>query len=92
MWQVFQTIATSLGATFEAIVTFVVMAGMLIFFAVSFQRGLALSLLGSAGLLLWFYAENLNYLLPMVIFFMVLVLMALSLYMEYKASKSVGLI
>ena len=80
-------IAENLGVAFELIITLITNLGLLVFFTRDFKIGMVLMFILNGGLFMWFYAAGYNYLAPVVLFFMALIIMALTL---YPVSKKVG--
>lgn len=89
MWDVFTTVANNVGMGFEYIALLLVVIGCLIFMARSFKLGLIMLFIFSSGLFMWFYQDgSLKWQYPLIIFFMSLIILSLTLYSEFKASKS----
>jgi hypothetical protein len=80
MWDMFYTIANNLGSSVEIVVLIGLVVGSLIFFAQDFKIGIISLMMSGALGFMWFYSEGLNYKPFIVVFFMSLVLLALSLY------------
>lgn len=80
----------NVGLSFEWTILIIMILGALIFFAKDFKIGMIILLATSAGVFIWFYEKNLNYALPLTVFFMSLVILALSLYAVNKSSATGG--
>ena len=87
---IIDTTIANVGMSGEWIALIITILGALIFFAKDFKLGMIVLLTTSAGLFIWFYEQQWNYVLPLVIFFMSLVIMALSLYAVNKSSATGG--
>lgn len=86
----FTTIATNVGVSFEWIVMIIFLCGGIIFAARDFKLALVMYFVGSAAIFMWFYIAGLNYLVPLVVMFMSLVLMSFSLYAVMKTQQLPG--
>lgn len=73
-------IVTNLGIPFEYIMLILVLAGGIIFFAKGFQFGAVYLFIATGLLFMLCFHWSLNYTLSLVVFFMSLVVMALSFF------------
>jgi hypothetical protein len=80
----------NVGISFEWIMLIITVLGAMIFFAKDFKIGMMILLVTTGGLFIWFYEAGLNYALPLIVFFMALVILALSLYAVNKSSATGG--
>lgn len=81
MWTVFTEVTQAMGTSVEWLVMIILLLGSLTFFAVNFQKGLVALIILCMGTFVWFYAEGLNYGLPLIILLMDIAMMALTLYL-----------
>lgn len=79
MWSAFIDVANNIAMTFENVLLLVFSLGCLIFMAKDFKIGIMALMLSSGGLFAWFYQADLNWTPPLVIFFMSVVILALTL-------------
>lgn len=77
-------VANNIGMSFENVITLITCLGCLVFFAKDFKLGIMLLFIMNGGLFIWFYEAGYNFVPPLVIFFLALVIMALSLYAVNK--------
>lgn len=87
---IFSSVATNVGVSKEWIFLLIVMVGSIIFMAKDFKIGLLVLMVTTASLFVWFYEQNLNWVLPFVVFIACLVIMALSLFAVNKSSTTGG--
>jgi hypothetical protein len=92
-------IISNIGISFEAWIVIVLGLGLLAsFFAKSVQLGLLAMFLGYGAVFLWFYettntaATSLNYILPLVLCLICLVLLSLSLFITHKQAQRGGIV
>lgn len=85
-------VANNIGVSFETALLFVFLLGGGIFYAKSFQIGIIMHFVGSGLLFMLFYALSLNWIAPLVIFFISLVILSFSLYATSKVSQAGGII
>lgn len=83
-------IVENLGVSFETAVCLVFFFGGLVFFAKDFKLGLLMNLLIYAVLFLIFYGTGLNFVVPITMFFLYLIVTSLSLYAIAKVGPSRG--
>lgn len=91
-WIGMDKVFANIGVSFEWTIVLIFLIGSMIFFAVDFKKGIVVSFLGSGGLFLWFYHSGYNYIPPVTLFFLYLIIMSLSLYTVEKTVSSGGLI
>jgi hypothetical protein len=84
------TALTNLGVGFEWLLILLGTLGALIFAAKDFKLMLIVLMTTMAGLFIWFYEINYNYVLPLTLFFMAFVLLCLSLFAVSRTSKTGG--
>jgi len=93
----FVNLAANLSIDIETIILLLVMAGCLVFYAKGFTFGIVMSFLGSGLSFMLIYGlhttfdTNINYAPSLVVFFMCLVVMAITLY-SAKQSQTGDLI
>lgn len=92
VWDVFNTVATNAGSEFGIIIILIAFFGGLIFYSKGFQVGTTVNMIIFAGIFIWFYESRLNFVLPLIIFMMHLVILALSLYFISKTSVQGGFV
>lgn len=83
-------LAANLGVSFENLIIILFIAGALVMFIKDFKIGLIMLFLGSGCILLWFTAWGLALGTITVIFFMSLVIMAITLYTVNKTVQGAG--
>jgi len=86
----FLNIAANNGVSFENIILLIFIFGGCIFYAKDFKLGLVIQFLGSGLLFMWFKTAGLNYMPSLVIFFITLVLLALSIIFVAKTGEHGG--
>lgn len=90
MWDVIQTmIPTNLGMGIEWILVLFFNVCALVFYAKKFMLGIVLSWIINGLLFMWFWAEGLNYVIPLILFFMFLVIMSLTLYVTSQKTQTI---
>lgn len=87
-----QTIVANLGVSFEWVVTIVIFFGGILFYAKDYKLGVIMHFFSFALLFAWFYYAGYNYTPVIVLFFIFLIIMALSLYTISSNKKTTGLI
>lgn len=85
-----QQVITNIGVSFEWTVLIIAILATMPFFAKDFKTGIIALMLSAAGLFVWFYELGYNYTLPLIIFFMSIIVMALSLYGVQSSSATGG--
>lgn len=91
MWSVFEyLVPANVGVSFEVIVVLVVNLGLLVFYAKDFKLGLLSGFLLNAVTFMAFYQFTLNWVVPLVLMFMNLIVMALALYAVSKVDSTRG--
>jgi len=88
----FTNISSNLGLSFEFIVVLLFLFGGIIFMSRNFKLGLVMYFIGAGGLFMWFYQMDLNWAIPLIIFFISLILMAFTFYAVSKQVASQGFI
>lgn len=84
----FTNMVTALGiGSFELLVVLVLFLGGLIFYAKDFKVGVVMSFLKDAAVFIWFYEAGLNFTLPLIMFFLDLVILAFTLYAVQKSAE-----
>lgn len=92
------TLVGGLGVSFEAWVCIGVGLGILVFFAKSVQLGLMTEFIAFSAITFWFWnttqtaATDLNYIIPLILMLIFLVLMALSLFFTHKQETRGGFV
>ena len=86
------TVANNIGVSLETAILLVFLMGGFIFYAKSFQIGIIMHFVGSGLIFMLFYALSLNWVAPLVIFFISLVILSFSLYATSKVSQAGGFI
>lgn len=81
------SMAANLGMSFENIILLIVFSIGLVFYAKDFKIGLIWQAFTAMLLFIWFYDQGMNYAPSIVVFFMTLVILAISLYAVEKASS-----
>ena len=83
-------IITNLGMSIDLIIFLLFTILSILFFALDFKIGLMFELITQAILFMWFYSANYinDYRLPLITFFITLVLFSLSLYFVKKVTIS----
>lgn len=89
MWDAFLSLTSTMGTTVEWLVTIIVLLGSLTFFAADFQKGLIAILILEMGCFVWFYAEGLNYGIPLILMLMDIAIMSLTMYVTASEVKGV---
>lgn len=84
-------IISNIGIPFEIVLLIIILAGGIIFFAKGFQFGAVFLFIATGLLFMLLYHWELNFTLPLIIFFMCLVMMALSFFGNF-ADKQGGLV
>ena len=92
MWDVFNTLAANLGVTFGGLAVTILTVGSFIFMAKDFTIGMFMFLLTQAGTFIWFYQVGFNYHIPLVLFFIGLVIMSLNIYSHFQQARVGGII
>ena len=69
---------SNVGVSFEWIIMIIAVVAILPFAARSFQLAIIILVTEMAGLYIWFKIGGLNYSLPLILFFMAIVILALS--------------
>jgi len=92
MWAVFNTLASNLGMTFGGVVTILFTVASIIFMAKDFTIGMFMFILTQAGIFIWFYQAGLNYAVPLILFFLGIVIISLNLFSHLKQAKVGGFI
>jgi len=81
MIRLFETLLPSmLGVAFEPILLLVTNIGILVFAAKDVRIAFIVGMVMNAGLFWWFYEASLNYVVPLILIFIYLILMAFSIY------------
>lgn len=86
----FTNIAANVGVSFENIILLIFIFGSCIFYAKDFKLGLVIQFLGAGLLFMWFKHAGFNYVPSLVIFFITLVLLALSIIFVAKTGEAGG--
>jgi hypothetical protein len=82
-----EIITDNTGTSFEIWLLIIVMVGSVIFMAKDFKLGVVIQLLLSGGLFMWFYQAGYNWVLPLVLFFINLIILAFTLYAVSKSTE-----
>lgn len=81
-------VVANLNVSFETLMLVLFGLGGLIFYAKDVKLGLVLHMLIYGGLFMWFYTAGYEWAYPLILFFIFMVLLALSLYAVHKASQN----
>lgn len=73
-------ITRNLGFNYETIVLVIMLLGCSVFYAKDFKIGVIMTMVMSGGMFMYFYEWGFNYVPALTIFFISLVVLALSLY------------
>lgn len=92
MWDMFTTVAQNAGTNFEVMIVLIAFFGGLIFYAKGFQVGTVSNLIIYGGIFMWFFEAGLNFTIPLILFMMYIVMMALSLYAVNKVTTKGGVV
>ena len=87
---VIQKIMPNAGVSFEAFILIVITIGGFVFYVKSPQIGLMMHTLMFGCAFMWFYVKDFNWVLPLISFFMCIVLLALSIWATSKVSQLGG--
>lgn len=79
MWDLLTTVGNNLGMSIPNVILLLVVVGNLIFYAMDFKLGNIILFLMSGGLFMLYYNLGWSYVFAVIVFFMSLVVMALSL-------------
>lgn len=79
MWPVFDLVTANIGMSFENTVLFALTVGGLIFFAKDFKLGIILEMLISLLCFIWFYDQSMSWGMSLTVFFVWLVILALTI-------------
>lgn len=90
MWLPLEMVTDNIGMGLSFLLPLLLFVCSLTFFAINFKLGLVLSFLTNFLLFMWFYHLNINYVPALVLSFVMLVLMAFSLYMVHDRSTTIG--
>lgn len=88
MWQMIYTVADNLGMSFEYIIIVVALIGGGVFYAKDFKLGVTLNFFIFGLIFMWFYADSLNYVPALILFFIHLIVMSLTLYFVSRTGGS----
>ena len=91
MWLGVEMLETNVGMGLEHIVLLILIMGGLIFAAKDIKLTFIEWLATSGVCFIWFYERGLDYTIPLVWFFISIILLAFSLFAVNKASKTGGL-
>ena len=92
MWPAITDIATNLGMSFETVILITVLIGGCMFYAKDFKLGLALQLIATGLLFMWFFEQGMNYAPSLIMFLITLVILCFTLYAVSKQSTKGGVI
>lgn len=88
MWELLTTVGENVGMTIPNVLLLIMVVGNLIFWAVDFKLGNVILFLMTGGLFIMYRSLGWNYALPLIVFFMSLVIMAIGLIpISNKASE-----
>ena len=83
-------LATSLGISIDALFCIPLLVGCIVFFASSFSKGLAVTMVIAAGMFVWFYTSpTLNEAYPLVVLLLTLAGMAFVL-LQSSSTQVIG--
>lgn len=82
-----EVIASNLSMGHDIIIFFALNVGCLIFYAAGFKEGITVQMFLNALLALWFYKAGWTWYQPLVAMFIMLIIMAFSLYFTSRAAN-----
>lgn len=88
----FQVLENGLSMDFSTQILIVVNLGLLVFYAKDFKLGLSLSFLFNGLLFMWFFNQEWNWVLPLILFFMSLIFLSLTLYAVSRVTSARGFV
>ena len=83
-------VVDNVGVSFEWIILLIFIVANIIFFARDFKIGIITLMITMAGVFVWFYQANYNWVLPLSVFFISLVILSLTLFAVNKSSATGG--
>lgn len=94
---IFTSLAENLGFSLDFIIWFTLSVGLIIFLAKDFKLGILVSFIIEGILFIWFYAlyeagQDWNFYLPLMSFFILLIVLALSLLFVGGVTRERGVI
>ena len=91
MWAVFEfLIPSNVGVSLESIILLGANLGLLVFYAKNFKLGVLMGFMINGITFLGFYQFELNWVLPLILIFMNLIIMSLTLYSVNKVDSGRG--
>lgn len=91
VWDVFHMVAQNSGTTFEVAVCIIALCGGIIWYAKGFQIGNLINFFIFGSIFIWFYNTSLEWAIPLILFLLFFVLMALSLYPINQVQQQGGI-
>lgn len=85
-----QQLVDNVGMGYEWIILLIAILAALIIAAKHFQISMIVLMVSMGAVFVWFYERGFNWTLPLVVFFMSLIVLALSLYAVDKTSTHGG--
>jgi len=82
----FEEIASNIGVSFELTVFLIVLLGNIIFYAKDFKIGTVLTFFTMGLLFMWFREAGLNFLYPLTVFLINVIIMAFTLFSMSKVA------
>ena len=84
------TVVTNVGVSFEWIIFLITTLSTLPFFAKDFKLGIIILMVIQGAIFVWFYNAGMNYVFNLVMFFVCLVIMALTFFAVNSTSTTGG--
>lgn len=85
-----ELIIDNIGMALEWIISLIFILGSFIFMAKDFKLGMIVLFTTMGGVFVWFYQAGLEYKVPLVVFFISLIILALTLYPVNATSQTGG--
>lgn len=83
----FINMVTNLGMSFESIIILILLFAGLVFYASDFKLGLIMHMIAFACVFIWFYQIDLNWAVPLTLFFMCLIALSFTLYAVSRTTQ-----
>lgn len=90
MWLPLELTTANIGMSLEYLIPLLAFICGLTFFAVNFKLGTVLMFLINGAIFMWFYQQELNYVPALVLMFIMLVMMAFSLFAVHERDATGG--
>lgn len=92
VWSPILMVANNVGVSWENIVLIVLLLGSLVMYAKDFKLGVIIDIIITAGLVVGFYIGGYNYVSSLVVFFLMIIILSLSIYTTNRFASAGGLI